>query len=424
MRKQRTRRQFLGSAAKLGIAAIAGAAPFRLAAQPKSVTTITLWHWLDPNSAGLRQGILKQQIADFEKANPDIKVKVEVTAAHGKQMIEGVLVKQGPDVASVFSPSLTRPVKSGAVESLNPYIKSVDTSDWIAPWSEFAVYNGEKMGIPWEHRVWVLMGRKEALAKKGLAMPTNWAELAKVAGSIGPQNPMGFAMGLATKDDGNWIGEFIAPAIWSNGGEIFDAAGKPAFNSPQGAQVLEALADMISKHKGSSRAVLGWGYSEVHESVKSGAATIGLLGSARFREIRTGAPDLVMQHFPAMGSKIQTQVDGHCYVMGKFSQNKQAAWRFIDFMTNPAMAAAVAKGGSLPARKSAWNDPWFKTAEAADLVQLKEYAEKYGRWLQLPETWPPMQVKFAEAAQKVILTNMQPKAALDEVAAWYNANKS
>lgn len=423
MSKLRTRRKFLKTGAKAGLAMLAASGPMRAVAQNKGVT-ITFWHFIDPRSAGVRQGVLKAQIEQFERENPDIRVKTEILGPQqiAKQMIEGALVKKGPDVANVFSPWMTRPVNAGVIEPLNDYAKSVDKTDWIADWNKFAVYNGQKMGIPWEHRVWVLMARKDALAQKGLTPPKNWAELEKVAGKIGPQSPMGIALGLATKDDGNWMGEFFVPAVWSNGGEIFDDSGKPVFNNPQGAEVLQSLADMVNKHKGTSKAVLGWGYSEAHEAIKSGAATMLIIGTHRFREIRAGAPHLVMEPFPGLGAKrLQTQVDGQSYVMGKFSQNKTAAWRFIEFMTNSKSAGAVAKGGSMPPRKSSWSDPWFKSAEAADLVQMKDYAEKYGRWMQLPELWTPLQVKLAEATQKVILTGMRPRQALDEVAAWYSA---
>lgn len=425
MTKVNTRRDFLQTSAA-AVAGVAASSPLRSLAQARA-DTITFWHFIDPQGAGIRQGVLKEQIATFERSNPGITVKTEVVGPQqiGRQMIEGVLVGKGPDVASVFSPWMTRPVKAGAIEPLNDYVKSVDKSDWITAWDKFAVYDGNKMGIPWEHRVWVLMARKDALAQKGLAMPKNWAELTQVAGKIGPQSPMGIALGLGTKDDGNWFGEFFPPALWSNGGELFDANGKAAFNSQAGAEVLQSLADMIAKHKGTSKAVLGWGYAEAHEAVKSGAAAMLIIGSHRFREIRTTAPDLTMAPFPALSNRrLQTPVDGHCYVMGKFSKNREAAWKFIDFMTSAAAGTAVAKGGSMPPRKSTWNDPWFKTAEAADLVQMKDYAEKYGRWQQLPEMWTPLQIKLAEATQKVILANAAPKKVLDEVAVWFNANRA
>ncbi len=110
--------------------------------------------------------------------------------------------------------------------------------------------------------------------------------------------------------------------------------------------------------------------------------------------------------------------------MGKFSQNKTAAWRFIEFMTSPKAGVAVAKVGAMPPRKSTWEHPWFTTPEAADLVQMKQYAERYGRWMQMPALWTPLQVKLAEAAQKVILLGVSPQQALDEAAAWYNATRS
>ena len=49
-----------------------------LAAGPAGAqTNVTMWTFLDPNKTSPREVALKQMIADFEAANPGIKVTVE-----------------------------------------------------------------------------------------------------------------------------------------------------------------------------------------------------------------------------------------------------------------------------------------------------------------------------------------------------------
>jgi multiple sugar transport system substrate-binding protein len=107
--------------------------------------------------------------------------------------------------------------------------------------------------------------------------------------------------------------------------------------------------------------------------------------------------------------------------MPKYGRNKQAAWKYIEFMTSPEAQVNIAKGGEGATRKSTYNDPWFRSEEAADLIWVKEAIQQQGRALKTPEKWTVLQGYLVEAIQKIVLQNVPVKEALDEAAGRYNA---
>jgi multiple sugar transport system substrate-binding protein len=411
----------------IGGVALASKSPTARAAPAQSAAvggTITVWEFIDPKTAGPRPEALRKNIALFQQKYPDIKLNVEVVSANliYPQLIQSAAAKKGPDVAKVASLFLEEQIRAGTLDPLDDFTKDMDKGDWLLPW-ETTVWDGHKYAIPYEYRNVVLMYRKQAFAQKGLTPPKTWQEVAEVAGKIGPDGPMGIGMGLGAGELGNWVGEWFPSAVWSAGGEVFDTHGKAVFNSPAGVRAVQIIPDLIFKYKGMSKAVLGWAYNEPHEALRTGTALMIVLGSVRFRTIRAGgAPDVAMLRFPGYGSNPGASFSyGWTLTMPKYGRNKQAAWKYIEFMTSPEAQVNIAKGGEGATRKSTYNDPWFRSEEAADLIWVKEAIQQQGRALKTPEKWTVLQGYLVEAIQKIVLQNVPVKEALDEAAGRYNA---
>jgi ABC-type glycerol-3-phosphate transport system substrate-binding protein len=107
--------------------------------------------------------------------------------------------------------------------------------------------------------------------------------------------------------------------------------------------------------------------------------------------------------------------------MGKYSKNKEAAWRFIECMTSREAQVNLAKGGETPSRKSTYKDPWFSTPEAKLIKEWAEFMAKYGRARLFPPTWLDLSQVLAEECQTMFLKGTAPREAMNNVVSRFNA---
>ena len=112
---------------------------------------------------------------------------------------------------------------------------------------------------------------------------------------------------------------------------------------------------------------------------------------------------------------------GQTLTIGANSKNKDAAWRFIEYYLSPKVQLGFAKASVVPIRKSVFVDPYFQTPQGQELIQWRDYIEKYGRVGRYPEDFAKLSELLARAAQDVVLRNVPVKQALDDAAAKYNA---
>jgi len=92
---------------------------------------------------------------------------------------------------------------------------------------------------------------------------------------------------------------------------------------------------------------------------------------------------------------------------------------------SPASQLEFAKAGVMPSRLSTYDDKFFKDdASAKDMQQWTDYAKRYGRMEKTPKDFSKLSEEIAKAIQKVIVQGGDPKAALDEAAQTYNAQRS
>jgi ABC-type glycerol-3-phosphate transport system substrate-binding protein len=108
---------------------------------------------------------------------------------------------------------------------------------------------------------------------------------------------------------------------------------------------------------------------------------------------------------------------GKWMVIGRDCKEKEAAALFIEEETSPEAQVINARlANELPSRKSALNDPWFASPEAADMKVMVEAARQYGRTMFYHERELELQTMVAEATQQIIGKRKSVKDALDDVA--------
>ncbi|MDQ1038608.1 multiple sugar transport system substrate-binding protein [Streptomyces sp. V3I8] len=151
---------------------------------PNARTTITFWHgW----SAPAEVKAIQENIGRFEKAHPNIKVKV-VGNINDDKLNQALRAggSNGPDVVSSFTTSnVGKFCSSGAFADLKPFIeKSKLDLDAIIPkpMLEYTQFEGTRCALPLLGDAYGLYYNKDAFEAAGIkAPPKTWTEFAKDA---------------------------------------------------------------------------------------------------------------------------------------------------------------------------------------------------------------------------------------------------
>jgi len=393
-------------------------------------TTLRYWTFLDPTSSSPRSEAQRQMIKAFEGANPGVKVSIEVV--HWSKIVPMLITAVGagnaPDIALIHSSRMTMAIDAGAVIPLDKYAATLsdkDKADFLLPFDQF-LEKGHLYSLPIEHRVEsVLMYREDILAKAGFKEPPKtWEQLVEVGKKITTPDRWAFVWPLSRKDSAANV-KILQTLYWSKGGRFFDDNGRAAVNSKVGIEIAEKLKALALEHKVMPATAIG--VEEGRTMMKSGAAAMYVDGTQVFTSIAAGAGigrNLASAPLPSLDETSKAPlaiVAGQTLAVSSNSKHPDAAWKFIAHMTSSEAQALSGKvGGNLPIRASAYDDPWFKTEEARELVAWRDYIKAGARANETHELSDYMNDSLALAYEQILAGRVQVKAALDQAAERFN----
>lgn len=161
---------------------------------PKNITkktTITFWNAM----VGPLQTNLQELTKEFEKQNPNIKVKLEYQGSYEdiKSKVQNTLQSPNnlPTIAQSYAGYLYTAAQGGYLQDMTPYINdtnvgwgSVSKSNINKTLLEGAQIKGTQYGIPFNKSVEVLYYNKTLLDKYGISVPKTMSELKTAAKKI------------------------------------------------------------------------------------------------------------------------------------------------------------------------------------------------------------------------------------------------
>jgi multiple sugar transport system substrate-binding protein len=117
-------------------------------------------------------------IADFEKANPDVKVKLNLFDHEGyKTAIRNFLTADAPDLVNWYAGNRMAPfVKGGQFEDVTDVWTANGLDDQLKSAAASMTIDGKKWGVPYTYYQWGIYYNKDAYKKAGVTEPKNWAE--------------------------------------------------------------------------------------------------------------------------------------------------------------------------------------------------------------------------------------------------------
>jgi multiple sugar transport system substrate-binding protein len=347
--------------------------------------------------------------ADFETQNPTAKVKITVIpfdAAHDK-IATAIAGGQTPDVTLVGTTWLPEFSASGALDATPTDV--IDKSAFFeGSWSTTEV-DGTSFGVPWYTETRLIYYRKDLAEKAGVTPAAGWSQDDLKAFAKAMQDKGGAKWGISLQPGGQGSWQTVAPFAWQRGAELVDGD-KFTFNTPEFQEALDYygsfFTDKISP-TGLTPGALETGF--INGSIGafvSGPWHIGILGEQGgegFDEKWAVAP---MPKETAATSF----TGGGDLVVFKDSKNRDAAWKFVDYLTQDAQQQKLYKlVGSLPAVQATW-----ESGELASDPLLKAFGDQLQDAKSAPAvaTWEQVAAPLDDAVEQVSLGKSDSEKAL------------
>ncbi|KUM23418.1 hypothetical protein AU467_33505 [Mesorhizobium loti] len=389
-----------------------------------AATEIVYSTFLDPtNERDPRAAAQTHMIEAFEKANPDIKVKLVVDPTGQTQMRAMRSHADKPDVVRITTNFLREYVATGNVLEIDDLLKrdKIDQTDWLRPLDDNKV-DGKLYSLPQDYRIPILIYRKSLLEKAGVTQPpTTWDEACTEGKKANRGSVMGYPVPIGAgggHGGAEALGEFYLDTMLpGDGGNYFTTSGEIAFPRENFLRAAQTIKDLFGRCGAAPQQSVQMGFNEIHDGLRAGTVAMTLFGLYRFNTIRAqGAGDDLGWAPPTAYTPTGKQtIYGFQLAINRSSKNIEPAWRFVTFMTSPEGQAIQGEGGEVVARASAYKAKYFTKPDAANQLAWAELVKKRGQLV----TYSPVQVEFneivGEAFQRMILQDGSPEDAYTEV---------
>lgn len=296
-------------------------------------------------------------VAKFETANPGIKINAENVPwnSYYDQLYSSIAAGTGPDAALVKLNAQPRLIEMGALESLEPWLK-----DWTGV-SEIqdnlmnltAAADGSHYYLPVQYVVLYLYYRADMFKELGLTPPTTCEEfradainLTRDTNGDGQTDVYGFGFRGGKGGHDHW-----ASFTLSREGVGF---GKGQLTSEAGIAGTQFVLDLFQKDKVFPPSAPNDGFKEVIGAFQAGttAMTIHHIGSSADM-VKALGDKVSAVPVPECGGGHWTSFGDESTAVFSAAQDKEAAWKWISFLSSPGNNAEFNKAtGQLPVTKT------------------------------------------------------------------------
>jgi multiple sugar transport system substrate-binding protein len=422
-----TKRALSRRAFNKGLIAAAAAPAVATAVKPfyvaraQEAATVTFWQFSTEKFA---IDAWTAAIAEFEKANADVKVKMELVpwADQHQKLVTGLATGNVPDVSMLGNNVVA---EFQALEALSPLTSYFDQ------WSQQAgrdvtqdIWPGDKLyyflGNDWwaspvAEETRCLFYRKDLLQQAGIAAPpTTFDETRAAAKTLTSGDVYGWGVpgGIQYATIQTFMSVYLG-----YGAKFLKDPKTCGFDTQEFRDALTFYAELYTQDKVTPPDTPTYGNQELEEQFQNGKLAMFVDGPWFWTALTTAKVPFLDQvgiaPIPA-GPKGQFGfLGGWPLVMWKAAKNPDATWKWIKFATDPDgyLGQLVNAGGLLPGKKSIvdqapWNEPPLDVfAKQMDFAYPYQYPD--------PEI-PQMGTLEVDAVQTAVQSVMLGQATVDD----------
>lgn len=313
---------------------------------------------------GYEGEVVAQLLPEFERRNPGIHVELQQipwTAAHEK-LLTAFAGDSLPDVCSLGNTWISEFAAIDALEPLDARIAaspSLDIHDYFPGVWDTSVVGTTVYGLPWYSETRVPYYRRDLLAKAGIVTPPkSWDEwrtaMAAIKRQVGPKR---YAILLPL----NEFEPLLNLAIQQPEPLLRNDGRYGNFRSAGYRRALAFYKEMFDK--GWAPSLSNVQISNVWDEFGHGFYSFYISGPWNIAEFRKRLPPSqqggwMTMPLPGPDGPGASVAGGTTLVLFKRSQHKDAAWKLVEYLSDPAVQVKFhALTGDLPPRRSPWSTP-------------------------------------------------------------------
>lgn len=372
--------------------------------------TVELW------TQGADGAKLPEMFEEFKKDNPDVEIKMtEVPGEEfASKMTAAITAGTVPDLVYIFTENQAGLLATGGFDPVPEGL--VDEDDFFeAIWNN-SVVDDTAYGVPWYSYANMLIYRKDLAEKAGVEAPKNWDEQLEFGKALKAQG-VEFPFALAVNYDQYTAGQVNVMAVQNGGSMISDDLSEWTINDPKVVEALEYWSGLVKDGLSSADGPEFLDTVPWSSEGKNGAIVDGGPWFASWFDDANGAgwgaEHLAYAPNPVgpSGDAASTAGGGSWFVPSD-GENKDAAWKFVRFMSEPSSQVKwyeIFK--NMPALKAAWDEPEMKGDPL--LESVRESLEVGVSQPNVP-TWSQVGEVIGQQIERVVRGDVSAKEALDE----------
>lgn len=238
---------------------------------------------------------------------------------------------------------------------------------------------GALYALPYVGNSQLFFYRHDLFQKYNLREPMVWDDVlvaaktiseSETTGAPGGGKVYGYVMRAA---QGNAAVADFMPIFWAFGGEMFDASGQPAVNSPEG---IAALKFMIELGKYSPPGYPSFNADEVGAHLLQGTAAMSINWPAWISSFNDPSKSKVISkmgfgQMPGAKNPGHAEIGNWLIAIPRDAKNAEAAMDFLLWATSAEQMKRSAQRGNPPTRRSVFTDPQLLAIFPSYPTQLK-----------------------------------------------------
>ncbi|HWX65814.1 MAG TPA: sugar ABC transporter substrate-binding protein [Rhodanobacter sp.] len=377
---------------------------------------LTLW------TVGREGEAILMLLPDFERAHPDIHVKVQqlpLTAAHQK-LLTAFAGGSTPDLTQLGNTWLPEMV---ALDALEPLQARVDRSavvrldDYFASIWATNVIDGRLYGVPWYVDTRLLFYRRDLLKAAGFdAPPRDWAQWRQMLAALSDARRHSWGILLPT----NEFEQLMSLALQQPDPLLRDGGRYGNFESAGFKRALAFYVDTFRLHQ--APAITNVETGNPWSEFGRGVYAFYLSGPWNIGEFRKRLPAAQQDDWstaplpgPDSGGTGIGSAGGSSLVIFRASKHKDAAWTLIEYLSQPTVQQRFYDLlGDMPPRRSSWEGGALRDDPKARA--FREQLEKARPTPAVPE-WERIATEMQLVAARAVageLTIDQAAAEIDQ----------
>lgn len=338
--------------------------------QPAEPTTVTFFSWLGNTPEW------KKLAAEFHEKYPNITIEFEnVPAEQASQVLSTRIAgNNAPDVAYVNASDVADYASRGAAVDLVNYIERSDVvtpDDYVEAFRLFVTYDDKMWGLPMGGETTGLFYRTDRFEEAGIeGPPTTWEEFEDAAAALTDESANEYGFEVFAPESAY----YFQPWLFQAGGDLMSPDGTEiAFTSDEAKTAAEyyvnlaqyAPPDYLNSNSWDGRVAFAEGQVGMY---MAGAWFAGTL-TEEFPDIEgkwATAP------LPSGEAGCKTSIAGDSLVMMDQTENADAAWLWMEFLSQPDILARTTyetEGTLLP--------PLTSLLEGEEILQEKPVLEGF-----------------------------------------------